>query len=768
MMRIRQLYSMCLLAGTLLSSAGSPSIAKTQNNLPVAADVPAQPLRAQVRTIIDTCNALGSPLPYNTITAMAAAMTEPKEERQVERIQQILDQNCLLALQINPESRVTVVPGPARPTLLQKEWKLYLIKVYNQAGVTAPLHPSSPELMTGIADKNQDHWLDMKVYSQQNWVNYNGNDPAPPADKPLTGLPVEYRIVQIYSRDAGMRQAKLRFDVGQGTQDLGFRNEADMLFRCQPTLEVTLHVRDEKGAPSMAMFQFRDAAGHVYPSEVGRLAPDFFFQPQVYRADGEKVHLPAGAFTVMAGRGPEYKVETSQHVFDATHKSLSVKLARWIDPSAGGWWSGDHHIHAAGCKHYTNPTAGVTAADMMRSCLGEDLKVGCNLTWGPCFDYQKQFFTGSIDKVSRYPYLLRYDVEVSGFGSHESGHLCLLRLKNEIYPGGDSYHHWPKLGLSTLRWAKAQGAVCGPAHSGFGIETGTTDLPSYNVPKFNGIGANEYIVDVTHLVPGADGTPVQAVDFMSTCDTPYLNELNIWYHTLNCGYRTRISGETDFPCISGERVGKGRSYVKLDKQLDFDAWTQGIHDGRCYVSDGLSHLMDFSVNGLGVGENGSQLTLNAPGTVQIKVNAAAMLASSAPPSPPTDSYWSVERARIGASRTVPVEVIVNGKPVAKEILTADGSRKSLSFQVAIKQSSWVAVRILGSSHTNPVFVLVEGKPIRASKRSAEWCLAGVEQCWKSKQQFYAQTGETAEATRAYDHARDEYKKILAETAAEAE
>ena len=45
------------------------------------------------------------------------------------------------------------------------------------------------------------------------------------------------------------------------------------------------------------------------------------------------------------------------------------------------------------------------------------------------------FFTGKNDKVSVYPYLLRYDVEVSGFGSHQSGHLCLLRLKEQMYPG---------------------------------------------------------------------------------------------------------------------------------------------------------------------------------------------------------------------------------------------------------------------------------------------------------------------------------------------
>src|SRR5881275_2883420 len=113
---------------------------------------------------------------------------------------------------------------------------------------------------------------------------------------------------------------------------------------------------------------------------------------------------------------------------------------------------------------------------------------------GPCFDYQKQFFCGTVDKVSKYPYLLRYDIEVSGFGSHQSGHLCLLRLKEEIYPGGDSKEHWPTLCLNTLRWAKRQGAVVGPAHSGWGLELNSNELPNYIVPPFNGIGANEYIV----------------------------------------------------------------------------------------------------------------------------------------------------------------------------------------------------------------------------------------------------------------------------------
>src|SRR5687768_13063874 len=159
---------------------------------------------------------------------------------------------------------------------------------------------------------------------------------------------------------------------------------------------------------------------------------------------------------------------------------------------------------------------------MERHIQGEDLKVGANLTWGPCFDYQKQFFTGKVAKQSRYPYLLRYDIEVSGFGSHQSGHLCLLRLKEQIYPGGTSKDHWPTLGMNTLRWAKRQGAVCGPAHSSIGLQPtqqrvdspdGPGGLPSYAIPAYNGIGANEFIVDVTHQVPGPNGKLVPAVDF---------------------------------------------------------------------------------------------------------------------------------------------------------------------------------------------------------------------------------------------------------------
>jgi hypothetical protein len=434
-------------------------------------------------------------------------------------------------------------------------------------------------------------------------------------------------------------------------------------------------------------------------------------------------------------RGPESVVKKSSLTVTPGTKEAEFQVERWVDPSKFGWWSGDHHIHAAGCAHYIKPTEGVLPAAMIRHVKGEDLKVGANLTWGPGFDYQKQFFCGKVDKVSEYPYLLRYDVEVSQFGSHQSGHLVLLRLKEQIYPGGDSKHHWPTLGLNTLRWAKKQGAVCGPAHSGSGLDVKSTELPNYVMPPYNGIGANEYIVDITHEVPGPNGKLVPAVDFTSTVDTQYRSELNMWYHTLNCGFRQRISGETDFPCISGERVGMGRSYVKLDGKLDYDQWCEGIRDGRCYVSEGKSHLINFTAANVpqsnegppattaAVGERGSELKLARPGTLELKVKVSALLDET--PAPVRGRFsWNLESARVGQSREVPVEVVVNGYPVASTNVTADGRMQDLTFTIKVERSSWVALRILPSSHTNPIFVLVDGKPIRASKRSAEWCLKG--------------------------------------------
>jgi hypothetical protein len=389
---------------------------------------------------------------------------------------------------------------------------------------------------------------------------------------------------------------------------------------------------------------------------------------------------------------------------------------------------------------------------------GEGLSVESVLTWGPSYYFQKKFFSGEDHPLSKPgERLMHYDLEVSGFPSSHAGHLVLLGLKQQDYPNTKRIEDWPSWTLPILRWAKAQGAIAGFAHSGWGLEVRSSDLPNYEMPAFDGIGANEYIVDVTH--PGA-------VDFISAGDTPYVWELNIWYHALNAGFRTRISGETDWPCITDDRVGLARSYAKVDGALTYRKWIDAVAAGRSYVSDGHSHLMDFSVNGVDAGKGTSEITLDRPATAKGKLRAAALLDSV-----PNDiirktrydvsPYWDIERARVATSRDVSVEIVVNGSVVSHQPLAADGGIRDLSFDIPIERSSWIAARILPSSHTNPVFAIVEGKPIRASRASVQWCLNAVNQCWTQKSP-QIRPAEIDEARKAYDHARDVYKQRLTE------
>ncbi len=728
-----------------------------------------QPFASATKRLVEALEYIGAPVSDEDAAAIAEAAASTDHASATRAMQEALDPYCLLGVDISAESRVKVAEGPATKELVEHGWRTFLVKVHNQAGVTAEPAADSPNAaalytspsfrpepdVTVPASDVVNRFLEIHLY---------GDRPLKPT---LSGLSLEYRVLQLYTNTAGKREATLSFNIGQGTQDIGFRNEVAVLFDCLPAVDVVLGVRDTDGSPTTASFIIRDGLDRVYPHPGRRLAPDFFFHSQVYRADGESVRLPPGAYTVEYGRGPEYVIHEREIVVpDAPQHREEFQLQRWIHLAAEGWRSGDHHVHAAGCSHYESPTQGVTPEDMMRHILGEDLNVGCVLSWGPCWYHQKQFFEGEVHELSTDDHVMRYDVEVSGFPSSHAGHLSILQLTEDDYRGVERIEDWPSWDLPVLQWAKEQNAVLGFSHSGWGLQVEGDHLPNYNMPKFDGIGANEYIVDVAH----------DAVDFISTVDTPAVWELSIWYHTLNCGFRTRISGETDFPCIYGERVGLGRSYVKSpDGPVDYANWAEGIRVGRSYVSDGMTHLMDFTVGEVGAGEPGSngvnsQLNLSDAGPVTVTARVASRLEdepNTAIAERPLSHqpYWHAERARIGDSNRVPVELIVNGQSVETQEIEADGSIQELTFTADLVRSSWVALRVFPSAHTNPVFVVVGDKPIRASRRSAEWCLEAVDVCWEAKVGGIRETEREA-ARAAYDAAADAYRAILAESEVE--
>ena len=163
------------------------------------------------------------PLPptINARLLKAAAQGHAKEA------DAILSGLSLLEIHINPESRVKVARGSARAELKVGENSLLLVRISNEAGVTGPLTCTIPQrsVLPGAEAIPVAGWLKVRVISILGTAS----------EQRLNGTPIEYALLSLSTQEAGLREATLSFDVGQGTQDLGFRGELPVLFRCIPT-----------------------------------------------------------------------------------------------------------------------------------------------------------------------------------------------------------------------------------------------------------------------------------------------------------------------------------------------------------------------------------------------------------------------------------------------------------------------------------------------------------------------------------------------------
>lgn len=791
----RQAVALGLKAGLLLSL---PSWVRAGEAAGAGLGEP-QPYFAGVLRAIETLSTLGAPISARDAETLRE-LARKGDAASAETADALLARYTLARLSVGPGEEASLSPGGAERRLSEQGWRLFLVRVANftggvenialNAGWRTPTNMGgggfgTAQRATLLDTLNKgplikEMWLISELRDTSRLIRFGREVNV----AVLSGIPVEYRVVQLYSRDSGARRAQLTLETfPDSAAGVGSSARREFDFECTPSRRVTLGVHDADGRGCMASLTIRDRLNRIYPLQAMRLAPDLFFQAQVYRADGETMRLPDGDYRIEATRGPEYLVTRQTVAIDAQRDHIDIRLVRWIDPAAWGWFSGDTHIHAGGCAHYQVPTEGVSPETMIRLVRGEGLSVGDVLTWAPSWYYQKQFFCGlavSPDATLEHPELqaadnaslvphptaedressLRYDVEVSGFPSSHAGHLVLLRLKDQDYPGTKEIEDWPSWNLPILRWAKAQGAVVGYAHCGSGMAVDSTSLPNYEIPPMDGIGTQEAIVDVTHGL----------VDFLSGCDTAPVAELNAWYHMLNCGFRLALVGETDFPCITADRVGAGRSYVNLESHpvgdTGYDSWINGLKEGRLYCGDGRSHFLKFTVNGQASG--GGDVTLANPGPVQVEALVAARL-EPAPTeairergSRPWSWGWHLEQARIGSTRTVAVELVVNGMATDKAVIEADGAPRNVRWTTIVERSSWIALRVLPSSHTHPVFVNLGQKPIRASQRSARWCRASVDKIWEVKAPFMRES-EHPQAAAAFDHARQAYERIASES-----
>ena len=199
------------------------ALASAQEPAPVVDGAEPEALRASAARVHKASRLLNLALTRSAADELGRLVADrPKApESLVGPLQKLLDRHCLIFVAINPESRVKAARGPAEALLQPGRDAYFLVKVHNEAGVTHPLTVQGPQLV-GKGKAGEGKWLEAEVFT------------GAPMLRALTGQRVEYVLLRLRAREAGKREATLGFDVGQGTQDLGFRAEVPILFTVPP------------------------------------------------------------------------------------------------------------------------------------------------------------------------------------------------------------------------------------------------------------------------------------------------------------------------------------------------------------------------------------------------------------------------------------------------------------------------------------------------------------------------------------------------------
>src|SRR5215470_11145878 len=161
------------------------------------APIPLQPLAQQVRQLEEALNYLGQPFGAADLRRIHEAIANPDEAAAVRALESILDQHVLLMVDINPESRVKVEEGTAKPELVEAGTRLFLVKIINSAHVRAPLVVQSPNSGDVFVRSNGNPAPAIQLSPQEakeRWANITLYQ-RPPMRPRLSGLPLEYAIL---------------------------------------------------------------------------------------------------------------------------------------------------------------------------------------------------------------------------------------------------------------------------------------------------------------------------------------------------------------------------------------------------------------------------------------------------------------------------------------------------------------------------------------------------------------------------------------------
>jgi hypothetical protein len=442
----------------------------------------------------------------------------------------------------------------------------------------------------------------------------------------------------------------------------------EVTFDVRPLVRLKVNLPE----PSRVYITGADGLGYEPKGPISRFAGEpaeqFFHARESFEID-----LPSGETMIEAARGLEYKL-ARRRLRLTQPTGITLRLARWIDMAAKGWYSSDAHIHA---NYTAEHHQVVTPEDVLTYALAEDLHVPNMMVANSsgAFVHDRAWFEGKPHGLSRPPYLLYWNEEMRNAGAY--GHMCLYGLKQLVEPVYTGFRDTPFAddyppNYTQAKAARAQGGAVTYAHPGYAT-------------AFDGFSARELPVD---LALGE----IDAMDVMS--NNPEEIAMENWYRMLNCGFRLAISAGSDsFTNVADHYVPGGhRVYAHVEGPLSYEAWLAAYKKGRSFATNGP--MLELNVNGK---QPGDEIRL-PPGSHQLNVKLAVR------------TYVPVDR----------VELVVNGKP------------QPVTRKLRLDGSAWIAARLRGPwhrlilndgyafAHTSPIYVTVGDKALTSREDARFW------------------------------------------------
>ena len=296
--------------------------------------------------------------------------------------------------------------------------------------------------------------------------------------------------------------------------------------------------------------------------------------------------LPRGEVIVDAARGYEYDPLRAKVRIAPGQQDLELRLKRWIDMNARGWYSGDSHVHFLSTQgsHLESQAEDVNVVNLLQS------------QWGSLYTNVEDF-TGR-PSITRQGNNIVYTSQENR--QHFMGHMILWGLKKPVMPFCSD----------------------GPAEAEIGGAMETT--LSHWADEAHTQGG--YVINPHFPHPNGEPAALIATGRLDGVEMIMQHDFwhGEWYRYLNCGYRLPLIGGTD-KMSSDVPVGMYRTYVRIpdDEEFTYDAWCRNAAMGRTMLSGGP--IIHFSVEGREVGDT---IDLPGPGTVEVSAWAESVVPMS--------------------------------------------------------------------------------------------------------------------------------------------